>query len=52
MWMEKDLGNGFVTGFSQANVGDTSPNTQGAFCQDTGLPCAYENSTCNGMPSL
>ncbi|KAF8532960.1 Neutral/alkaline nonlysosomal ceramidase [Trichophaea hybrida] len=48
VWMEKDLGNGFVAGFSQANVGDTSPNTQGAFCQDTGLPCAYENSTCNG----
>ncbi|CCX04827.1 neutral ceramidase [Pyronema domesticum] len=46
--LEKDIGNGFIAGFSQANVGDTSPNTQGAFCQDTGLPCTYENSTCNG----
>lgn len=27
----------FVAAFGQANVGDTSPNIQGAFCQDTGL---------------
>ena len=46
--MEKDIGNGFVAGFSQANVGDTSPNTLGPICQDTGLPCKYEDSTCNG----
>ncbi|KAA8894289.1 Neutral/alkaline non-lysosomal ceramidase-domain-containing protein [Sphaerosporella brunnea] len=39
---------GFVAGFSQANVGDTTPNTLGAFCQDTGLPCRYEDSTCAG----
>lgn len=26
----------FVAAFGQANVGDTSPNIQGAFCQDTG----------------
>ena len=26
----------FVGAFAQANVGDTSPNTQGAFCLDTG----------------
>lgn len=26
----------FVAAFAQANVGDTSPNTQGAFCADTG----------------
>lgn len=26
----------FVAVFGQANVGDTSPNVQGAFCQDTG----------------
>ena len=35
----------FVAAFGQANVGDTSPNIQGAFCQDTGvlLPslCCY-----------
>jgi len=28
----------FVGAFGQANVGDTSPNTQGAFCLDTGDP--------------
>ncbi|RMZ76578.1 hypothetical protein DV737_g4746, partial [Chaetothyriales sp. CBS 132003] len=38
----------FVAGFSQANVGDTSPNTLGPICQDTGLPCTFENSTCGG----
>ena len=26
-----------VSAFAQSNVGDTSPNTQGAFCQDTGV---------------
>lgn len=46
--LEKDIGNGFVAGFSQANVGDTTPNTKGPVCQDTGLPCRYEDSTCNG----
>lgn len=25
-----------VVAFAQSNVGDTSPNTQGAFCADTG----------------
>ena len=29
----------FVAAFAQANVGDVSPNTLGAFCIDTGLPC-------------
>jgi neutral ceramidase len=38
----------FTAGFSQSNVGDTSPNTLGAICQDTGLPCAFEDSTCSG----
>ncbi|KIY02637.1 uncharacterized protein Z520_01102 [Fonsecaea multimorphosa CBS 102226] len=38
----------FVAGFSQANVGDTSPNTLGSFCEDTGLPCAFKDSTCGG----
>lgn len=37
-----------VTGFSQANVGDVSPRTLGPVCQDTGLPCRYEDSTCDG----
>lgn len=43
------MGNGFVAGFSQANVGDTSPNTLGPICQDTGLECKYEDSTCGGV---
>lgn len=38
---------GFVAGFSQANVGDTSPNVLGAWCEDgTGDSCSFENSTC------
>lgn len=39
---------GFVAGFSQANVGDTTPNVLGAFCDGTGLPCRYNDSTCGG----
>lgn len=40
---------GFVAGFSQSNVGDTSPNTLGAWCEDgSGLPCRFEDSTCGG----
>ncbi|MCJ1410126.1 hypothetical protein MMC19_004211 [Ptychographa xylographoides] len=43
----------FVAGFSQANVGDTSPNVLGAFCEDEagedfGLECNFEDSTCGG----
>ncbi|KAG8790752.1 hypothetical protein FRC12_011114 [Ceratobasidium sp. 428] len=43
--------NTFVAGFVQANVGDTSPNTLGAYCQSPGQPwdgqpCEYEKSTC------
>lgn len=37
----------FVAGFSQANVGDTSPNVLGAWCEDgSGKRCSFENSTC------
>lgn len=43
------MGSSFVAGFSQANVGDTSPNTLGTVCQDTGLDCKYEDSTCDGV---
>ncbi|SPO20031.1 related to neutral ceramidase [Ustilago trichophora] len=38
--------NGFVAGFSQALVGDTSPNTKGAWCDD-GSACEYKHSTCD-----
>ena len=38
---------GFVAGFSQANVGDTSPNVLGAFCEDgTNVACTFEQSLC------
>lgn len=38
----------FVAGFSQANVGDTSPNVLGAWCEDgTGQECSFKNSTCS-----
>ncbi|PKS05804.1 hypothetical protein jhhlp_007633 [Lomentospora prolificans] len=38
----------FVAGFSQASVGDTSPNVLGAWCEDgTGDMCSFENSTCS-----
>ncbi|KAG4423048.1 hypothetical protein IFR04_003824 [Cadophora malorum] len=38
----------FVAGFSQANVGDTSPNVLGAWCEDgTGAECSFKNSTCS-----
>ncbi len=39
----------FVSGFSQANVGDTSPNVLGAYCEDgSGEKCNFEDSTCGG----
>jgi len=46
----------FVAGFTQSNVGDTSPNTLGAFCESPGqpydgLPCEPNHSTC-GNSSL
>ncbi|KFK25279.1 hypothetical protein AALP_AA8G091200 [Arabis alpina] len=38
----------FVSAFCQSNCGDVSPNTLGTFCIDTGLPCDFNHSTCNG----
>ena len=37
-----------MAAFPQSHSGDVSPNTAGARCIDTGLPCDYETSTCNG----
>ncbi|KAJ5677643.1 uncharacterized protein N7477_003276 [Penicillium maclennaniae] len=38
-----------VIGFSQANVGDTSPNILGAWCEDgSNKMCTYADSTCGG----
>nr|POF01358.1 neutral ceramidase b [Quercus suber] len=39
----------YVAGFSQANVGDTSPNVLGAYCEfgdDEGLLCDFKTSLC------
>lgn len=44
----KESNPAYVAGFSQANVGDTSPNTLGPICQDTGLACNFNDSTCDG----
>jgi neutral ceramidase len=44
---DENVAEDFVAGFSQANVGDTSPNVLGAWCEDgTGERCSFENSTC------
>jgi neutral ceramidase len=42
------VADGFVAGFSQANMGDVSPNVLGAWCEDgSGEQCSFENSTCS-----
>ncbi|KAI9739847.1 MAG: hypothetical protein M1818_004903 [Claussenomyces sp. TS43310] len=47
---DADAADGFVAGFSQANVGDTTPNVLGAWCDDgSGEMCTLENSTCAGI---
>jgi len=40
-----------VAAHSQSNEGDVSPNTKGPICIDTGKPCDYKTSTCNGRVS-
>ncbi|KAG9442130.1 hypothetical protein H6P81_017984 [Aristolochia fimbriata] len=42
----------FVGAFCQSNVGDVSPNVLGAFCIDTGKPCDFNHSSCNGNDQL
>lgn len=42
----------FVSAFASTNLGDVSPNTAGAKCIDTGLPCEPYHSTCNGRTEL
>jgi neutral ceramidase len=45
----RNAADGFVAGFSQANVGDTTPNVLGAWCEDgSNQMCTFENSTCGG----
>ena len=49
---KENAAEGFVAGFSQANVGDTSPNVLGAWCEDgTGEQCSFRNSTCSNGKS-
>jgi neutral ceramidase len=44
---ESQAADGFVAGFSQANVGDTTPNVLGAWCDDgSGQQCDFKTSTC------
>jgi neutral ceramidase len=44
---DENAAEGFVAGFSQANVGDTSPNVLGAYCEDgTNQQCRFNDSTC------
>lgn len=39
----------FVAGFSQAAVADTTPNVEGAWCEDgSGQKCDFKDSTCGG----
>jgi len=42
----------FVAAFASTNLGDVSPNTAGAKCIDTGLPCDTEKSTCGGKNEM
>lgn len=46
-----NVAEGLVAGFSQSNVGDTSPNILGAYCEggdQDGQECNFEDSTCDG----
>ncbi|KAI8469411.1 MAG: Neutral/alkaline nonlysosomal ceramidase [Monoraphidium minutum] len=43
---EGRAGPGFVAAFAQNNGADTTPNTRGASCLDTGQPCDALHSTC------
>ncbi|WPH01643.1 hypothetical protein R9X50_00449300 [Acrodontium crateriforme] len=49
-WMfEKSMSDSFVAGFSQANVGDTTPNVLGAYCESgdqEGEMCDFKTSLC------
>jgi neutral ceramidase len=49
MLQDPSAAEGFVAGFAQASVGDTTPNVLGAWCDDgSGQMCILENSTCSG----
>lgn len=46
--VRKNDGSLFVGAFCQSNVGDVTPNVLGAFCTDSGKPCDFQHSTCDG----
>ncbi|CAK1356939.1 unnamed protein product [Cercospora beticola] len=49
LFEKSTLDSSFVAGFSQANVGDTSPNVLGAFCESgeqEGQQCDFKTSLC------
>jgi neutral ceramidase len=49
MLNDSSAAEGFVAGFAQASVGDTTPNVLGAWCDDgSGEMCTLANSTCSG----
>lgn len=50
--VRKNDGSGFVGAFCQSNVGDVTPNVLGAFCTNTGKPCDFNRSSCNGNDLL
>ncbi|KAL6207610.1 hypothetical protein ACLB2K_018567 [Fragaria x ananassa] len=50
--VRKNDGSLFVGAFCQSNVGDVTPNVLGAFCADTGRPCDFKHSSCNGNALL
>lgn len=50
--VRKNDGSLFVGAFCQSNVGDVTPNVLGAFCTDTGRPCDFNRSSCNGNDLL
>ncbi|CAL5203387.1 unnamed protein product [Lathyrus oleraceus] len=50
--LRKNDGSLFVGAFCQSNVGDVSPNVLGAFCADSGKPCDFNHSSCNGNDLL
>ncbi|KAI4388499.1 hypothetical protein MLD38_000820 [Melastoma candidum] len=50
--VRKNEDSSFVGAFCQSNVGDVSPNVLGTFCTDTGKPCDFNHSSCNGNVQL
>lgn len=39
----------FVAAFANGNEGDVSPNTRGARCINTGMPCESHTSSCSNI---